>query len=258
VLSRVAAQVSKAIQHAQEALADKNLSDAGQRRNYTENILAMVADLNGQQATLRDALAKVQREKHTLRQSTSPRPASREEREALYELARMSRESPANMAFAMSVFAKADQTPEELSLSLALCSVSPMIFGPNGAALASEYQNLVRTRLHHALWADKGETLDERQEEIEAEMVVIVETRRAIVQSADRPFLVELKLIPKPVSLWSADERLAHVREHGPESLAELLLIEGSGLLSESLESAFVATMTPAPVAAQPAAAGVP
>ena len=55
VLSRVAAQVSKAIQSATEALADKNLSDAGQRRNYTESVLLMVADLNAQQASLRDA-----------------------------------------------------------------------------------------------------------------------------------------------------------------------------------------------------------
>ncbi len=209
--------------HATAALDNLNLSDAGRRDDFSKSVMPTISELNTLEAQRRTAAKKLDRERAALRESARPRAATREEREQLYEFARMARESKENREYVMRVLGKRDPSPDEYAIQLALCSVSPVLFGPDAAPLAAQYQTLIQTRLSAEIIGDHGAQLDEQSEQIEDELEAIRAARLSIVAAADRDLLHQAGLIPKQVASWTADERRAFVREHGADAYGRVL-----------------------------------
>lgn len=212
--------------NANELADDANYTDSGRRAQFTSYVLPTVSRLNTLEAQRRTEARKIDRERAALRESARPRAATRDEREQLYEFARMARESKENRDYVMRILGKHDPSPDEYAIQLALCSVSPVLFGPDAAPLAAQYQTLIQTRLSAEIIGDQGAQLDEQAERIEDEIEAIRAARLSIVAAADRDRLHAADLIPKPVGNWSQDERRQFVHDHGMDAYQRVLYEE--------------------------------
>lgn len=250
-LDSIIAAVAKA---AEATAKNPNLSETGKKGAFTEAVRGPLMELRRREGELRDEFRKIHKERLKLQQEKEPAPISSADRQELYEMIRMARESPERMNYLFKVVGARNPDQHERRLQFAFLTVSPHLLGDAmSAARAKQEQTLLRLNLGIEDLGYEGDALDSRESSATDELEDLRSLRVAIAQVSDREALVKGGFLETPMIERPVEERVAFIQKHGEREYARVLMEEisyGASAAHEKItSSAFMSEPEPAPAA---------
>jgi hypothetical protein len=200
---------------------DRNLTDAGKRHRANDEMAYGLSIFRNLQKKLNTTLQRIEKDRARLKaEATASRPqpdfSAKQEVERLLKIADTDK-SRRNQI--IDYLTKETKDPRQAKLQAAFKDEHPLILGP----VWSQYQELLRMNTGaDKLRGEAGYKLDEEEAAAKAELLAVNEEMWALVAAGDPKTLYEKGFIAKPASMYTHDETIEFIKEHGPDAWMQL------------------------------------